>query len=526
MSGGQDSGPQSGQDGGRGKASIARRAGLVATGTLSSRILGLVRDAVFAATFAVSSTDLFFVAFTIPNALRVVLGEGAISGAFVPVFSDVRQREGHARARRFLAGLTGSMTIVLGAVAAVGVAAAPGLVMLYAAGYRDDPARFETTVLLTRLVFPYIFLIGLASIAVAALNSLKRFAVPAFAPALLNVALIAAPFALVPAATGLDWPPIAALALGALVGGVLQGAVQLPSIAKNGLLARPRLGFGDPEVRRALKLLVPLIAGLGVYQLNVLLSRQFASFLEPGAQSYLYYAQRLVEIPQGMFAMAIATASLPTLSDLHSRGDTAEVNRLFRYALRLSLFVAVPSTVALVLLAEPTVAVLFGRGEFGAEQLTETGRTLAWQAVGVWAIASVRTTIPVFHAYKDTRTPVVASALNLVAFVATALLLMGPMQQAGIAAGISAAGIVQLGALLVLLRRKVGPLGLGSVAASFGRSVGASAVMGVVVWALAGLGAWENGSTLTNIGLYAATVLAGALVYLLAARLLQRGQAL
>ncbi|MFW6050495.1 MAG: murein biosynthesis integral membrane protein MurJ [Myxococcota bacterium] len=504
------------------RGAITRRAGVVATGTLASRILGAVRDAVIAASFAVTSTDAFFVAFTIPNALRVLLGEGAASAAFVPVFSEVREKEGLARARRFFGAMAGTMAVILLGVSAIGVVAAPALVTLYAAGYLDDPQRFGTTVTLTRVVFPYIFVMGLAALAVGALNAMKRFAVPAFAPAMLNVALIAAPFLFVPVAVAMGFDPIVSLAVGALVGGLLQLGVQLPALVRASVFAWPRIGFGDPYVRKALRLMVPLLAGLGVYQLNVMLSRLFASFLPAGAQSYLYYAQRLVEIPQGMFALAIASATLPTLSDLRSRGDDAEVRRVFRYGLRLSLFVAVPSSVALFVLAEPTVAVIFGRGEFDARQVTETARALRWMAVGIWAVASVRTVVPAFHAQNDTRTPVLASAVNLGVFVALSLVLMHPLGHAGIAAAISTAAAIQLLTLLLRLRHRTGPLGLSEVAASLGRIAVASAVMGAALHLIAPLGTWELGGNVPrNVLVYAGALLAGLVIYLATAFLVR-----
>lgn len=497
------------------RTTIARRAGLVALGTLASRILGAVRDAVIAASFAVGATDAFFVAFTIPNALRVLLGEGAVSGAFVPVFTEVRERHGLERARRFFAALSGAMLVVLLVVTVIGIVAAPTLVTLYAAGYRSDPARFDVTVTLTRLVFPYIFLMGIAALGVGALNAMQRFLVPAFAPTLLNVAMIAAPFLLVPVATSFGMPAIAALAFGALLGGVLQMLAQFPPLARVSLLAWPRFDFRDPFVRKAFRLLVPLLAGLGVYQLNVMLSRLFASFLPAGSQSYLYYGQRLVEIPQGMFALAIATATLPTLSALQSRGDHEEVRRLFRYSLRLSLFVALPASVLLFLLAEPTVAVVFGRGHFEAREIAETARSLRWQAIGIWAVAAVRTTVPVFHAYNDTRTPVVASALNLGVFVLASFLLMRPMEHAGIAAAISFASIAQLAALLVLLRRRTGSIGLGEVARSLGKAAVASAIAGAFGFVVTELADFSRGGNdPRNIATLLVAIGGAALVYL------------
>lgn len=500
---------------------IVRRAGVVAAGTLSSRILGAVRDAVVAAVFALAATDAFWLAFTIPNALRVLLGEGAVSAAFVPVFTEVREREGIRRAREFYRNLIGAMAVVLFVVTLIGIVAARWIVKAYAWGFQRDDTLFETTVALTQILFPYIFLMGISALMMGALYASKRFAAPSFAPALLNVALIGAALLLAPMVVDLGWPAIYALAVGALLGGLLQVLAQLPSLAKERLVVRPRVGFGDIYVRKCGRLMVPLLAGLGVYQLNVLLSRLFASFLPTGSVSYLYYGQRLAEIPQGMFALAIASAALPSLSDAVARGNELEAKKLFRHALRLSLFVAVPAGVALAVLAEPAVTVFFGRGRYDAAAIHETARSFVWQAAGIWAVASVRTIVPMFHAHNDTRTPVLASGFNLVTFVALSAALMGPMQHAGLAAATTAAAVAQLVALLALLRWRTGPLGLSEVQASLLRVLGASAVMGAVVWAGAQLGRWElGGNDPTNLAVFAGTTVAGLLTYLAVARLL------
>lgn len=490
------------------RASLTRNAGIVAAGTLVSRVLGAARDAVFAACFPVEGTDAFFVAFTIPNALRGLLADGAVSSAFIPTYTDVRAKEGDEAAKTFYARLSGAMLAVLALVSLVGVVAAPALVTAYAEGYADDPELFASTVTLTRIVFPYIFFMGAAALGTGILNAHARFAVPALAPALLNVALIAAPFVLVGPAVAMGLPPIASLAIAAIVGGVLQMVAQWPTLARLGAFSRPQIDLSDVRVRRALALLGPLAIGLGIYQVNVMLSRLFTSYLPSGSQSYLYYGQRLVEIPQGMFALAIASAALPTLADLHARGKTDELKKVFAFALRSSLFIGVPATVALVVLAEPIVAVLFQRGAFERHDALETARSLAWQGAGVWAIACVRVVVPMFYAHGDTRTPLAGSATNLVAFVALALGLRGAMGHAGIAVAISAAGVVQLAVLLVLLRRKLGRLGLGAVAVSALRIGVAAAAMGATGIGVAHFGTWAaGGNDLRNVA-----VLAGALV--------------
>jgi putative peptidoglycan lipid II flippase len=495
-------------------ASLARSAGIVAAGTLVSRVLGAARDAVFAACFSVAETDAFFVAFTIPNALRGLLADGAVSSAFIPTYTEVRAKEGDEPARAFYAKLSGAMLALLAIVSIVGVLAAPALVTMYAGGYADDPALFASTVTLTRIVFPYIFFMGAAALGTGLLNAHRRFAVPAIAPALLNVALIAAPFVLVGPSIALGLPPIASLSIAAIVGGVLQMVAQWPALARLGASSRPRIDLADARVRRALALLGPLAIGLGIYQVNVMLSRLFTSYLPSGSQSYLYYGQRLVEIPQGMFALAIASAALPTLAELHSRGKTDELVRTFGFAMRSSLFVGVPATVALVALARPIVSVLFHRGAFDVHDAAETARSLAWQGAGVWAIACVRVVVPMFYARGDTRTPLAGSATNLVAFVALALVLRGPMSHAGIAVAISAAGVAQLVVLLVLLRRKLGRLGFTNIAISGARITAAATAMGITGAFVATLGAWERGGNEPrNVAVLAAALASSAVAY-------------
>lgn len=501
------------------RSGLLRRASVVAAGTLGSRVLGAVRDIVIAATFTAAFTDLFWMAFTIPNALRVLLGEGAVSGAFVPVLTEAREKEGPARARALFAKLAGAMGLVLLAVTIVGVAFARPSVELYASGF--TPERFDQTVDLTRWVFPYIFFMGLAALATGALNAEKHFFAPAFAPLLLNVALIVAPFTMVGLAARLGLPPIGSLALGALLGGALQLVAQVPALARVGMLAAPRLDARDPYVRKAFGLMGPLLLALGVYQLNVALSRQFASYLPEGSLSYLYYGQRLVEIPQGMFALAIASAALPSISKVVARGDVDGAKAIFRDGLALSLFVAIPASIGLAVLGEPIVSVLFGRGAFGPHAIAETGKSLVLQALGVWAVSSVRTVVPMFHALNDTRSPVWASATNLVVFGVAALLLHRPFGHVGLAAAISLAAVAQLVALLALLRRRAGALGLGSVAARSARVLAASLLAGLAMGAVAGLGHWHRGSgDLRNPLILAAALAAGVVAFLAAAKAL------
>ncbi len=496
---------------------VARRAGLVALGTLASRVLGMVRESVIAASFSVAQTDAFFIAFTIPNTLRMLLGEGAVANAFIPVFSDVRTRSGDAASRQFLSRFAGALGSLLLVATILGILGAPLLAALYAGGFIDEPARFALVTSLTRWLFPFLLLTGLSALATGALNVRGRFGVSAFAPALLNVAMIAAPFVLLPVTSALQMPAIMALAIGALLGGLLQLGVQLPSLRALGLLVRPTDGLRDPEVRKALSLMVPLIFGLGVYQINMLLSRLFASLMPEGSQSYLNYGQRVIEIPQGMFALALASATLPALARLRSERKHDELLALFRYSLRLTMFIAIPSSVALFVLAEPVSAVLFGRGAFKAVHVAETARSLAYQAAGVWAVAGVRAVVPMFAAHEDTRTPVRASTVNLLVFLTTTIALMSALNHVAIAIGNSVAAVVQLAVLLWALRKKLGPLGLSEVAKSAARTALAAAVMGLAAWSAARMLPWTQTSEITRAGGLLGVSLIGACAFIAAA---------
>jgi putative peptidoglycan lipid II flippase len=501
---------------------LARRAGLVAVGTFASRVLGLANHVVVAALFPVAATDAFFIAYTIPNTLRMLLGEGAVSNAFVPIFTDVRTHQGEPAARRFLARFAVTLAGLLVLASLAGVLGAPWIALGYAGGLRDRPAEFALVIELTRLLFPLLLLAGLGALATGVLNILGQFTVPALAPALQNVAMIVAPLLLATQLPRWGVEPIVSVALGALVGGLLQIALQLPALKAARMLPRPELARGDPDVRRALALIAPLTVGFGVYQLNMLFSRLFTSYLPTGSQSYLSYGQRVIEIPQGMFALAVASAALPTLARLRSEGKGEQVLALYRDSLRLTSFIALPASIALFALAEPTAAVLFGRGKFGAVQMLETGRSLAVQGLGVWSVALVRTTVPMFAAHQDTRTPVRASALNLISFLAIAAALLGPLDHVAIAAANAIAATLQLSLLLLQLRKHTGPLNLRPVLVSAARIALASAVMAVVARAVASRFDWIHPSgELARIAAYALVGAVAVLTFVAAAAALR-----
>ena len=465
----------------RGK--LARRAGVVGAGTLLSRLLGLGRDMALAGIFRRDETDAFFVAFTIPNALRQLLAEGAVQSALVPVLTKTLADEGDAGGQALFARARGVSLVALTVVTVAGVLSAGPLTRLFAHGYQG--AELDRTAQMTALVFPYIFFMGTASLGMAALNAKRKFAVAAFAPGLLNVAFLLAAF-LFPAvleAHGID--RAMAMPLGALLGGALQVVAQWPALRALGYLRRPVIDFRDPRIRDIARRMAPMTFGIGVYYIDLILSRRFLSELGTGAQSYFSWALRLCDFPQGIFVMAISTAALPSLSTLAAKGDTRELVRTFEHGLSLALFVAIPASVALVLIGEPIVVLLFQRGEFGAIAAQETARALLWQGGAIWTVAAVRQVVPVFYALGDTRTPVVVSALDLLAFIALAVTLRGPMGHVGISIAVAGSSFVQMALLFIAMRRKLGFAFGADVLASASRTLLASVIGGVGAWGLA-----------------------------------------
>jgi putative peptidoglycan lipid II flippase len=498
-------GPGSGSDGDGGTEAAQRaaegksereklvgRAGVVGAGTLASRVLGFGRDMAIAALFSRAQTDAFAVALTIPNTLRQLLAEGAVSSAVVPVLSARLADGGDAEGRAFFARARGISLVALLVVSVLGVLFAGPLTDLFAPGSHAIPGQFERTSNLTRMMFPYIFFMGTAALGMAALNAKKKFAVAAFAPGLFNVALIGAAFLLrAPLAErGID--PSIALAIGVLLGGVLQVVAQLPALRDIGYAGRPVFDFRDPHVREMLRRIVPMTFGLGVYYVDLTLSRRFLSELGEGAQSYFYWASRLCDFPQGIFVMALSTAALPSLATFAAKGDTEELAKTWAHGMRLSLFVAIPCSAALIALSEPIVVLLFQRGQFDAFAAHQTARALAWQGGAIFSVAAVRQLVPAFHSLGDTRTPVIVSALDLVAFIVLALWLRGPFGHVGVSMAVAGSSVVQMMLLFVGLKMRLGTIRAGELGSSTARIAAASVVAAVAGWGaariLAGLG--------------------------------------
>nr|WP_275401545.1 murein biosynthesis integral membrane protein MurJ [Wenzhouxiangella limi] len=380
--------------------------------TLVSRILGFARDVVLARGFGASAaTDAFFVAFKIPNFLRRLFAEGSFSLAFVPVLAEYRERGDRAELKSLIDATAGTLLAVLLVITALGVAAAPWVVRIFAPGFAAEPEQLALAADMLRVTFPYLLFIAMTALAGGILNTFGRFALPALTPALLNVSLIVAALAVSPYFA----EPVKALAWGVLVAGVVQLAVQLPVLARHGVLPRPRAGFTHPGVRRILRLMVPTLFGSSVAQINLLLDVLIASLLISGSLSWLYYADRLMEFPLGLFGVALSTVILPSLAGLYARKRVGEFRATLDWAVLLGIVVGLPAAGGLAVLAEAVNVTLFHYGAFEMTDVRMAALALMVYCLGLPAFIGVKILAPAYFSRQDTRTPVRIAVMALVA---------------------------------------------------------------------------------------------------------------
>jgi putative peptidoglycan lipid II flippase len=488
---------------------VVKAAGVVGAATLISRILGFIRDAVIAWFLGAGfSSDAFIAAFRIPNLLRRLFAEGSLSSAFIPVFTEYMIRQGQAEAfnlARSAFRLLGGVLII---AAICGVLLSPWMVRLIAPGFSAD--KLSLTITLTRLMFPYIFFIGLVALCMGILNVLGHFSAPAFAPVLLNLSIIGSVFFISPSLT----PSVIGLAVGVLIGGFLQLAFQLPALIKRGFYFWEEAKMIHPGLKRVGTLIPPVILGGAVYQINILVGTLLGSLLDQGSVTYLYFADRLVQFPLGVFAIATATAILPSLSRQAATGDFETLKDTFGQVLKLIFFITLPATIGLIILREPIVALLFQRGEFDAQATRLTAQALLYYSVGLWAFSAVRIVAAAFFAFQDTRTPVIMACISIFANIVLGVVLMKPLAHGGLALATSLASMLNLGLLLVALRTRLGSLGWKSIAQSVCRSLLCSVVMGIAVHMAASFMIPDENSTLSGlIGGVAGSIGVGLCIY-------------
>jgi putative peptidoglycan lipid II flippase len=459
---------------------IARSAASAGVATTTSRVLGVVREQVLAALFgAGNAMDAYNVAFRIPNLVRDLFAEGAMSAAFVPTFTRKITTEGKEPAWRLGNYVINALIVVTGALVVIGIFFAGPLVTAFASDYRDVPGKLELTVLLTRIMMPFLTTVAIAAAVMGMLNSVHKFFIPALSPAMFNVATIVCAFALVPLMPRVGLPPIAAIAIGTLVGGVAQLAVQWPLLRREGFKYRPTLNWSDEGLRRVLVLMGPGTIGVAATQVNVFVNTVLATQAGTGAVSWLNYAFRLMYLPIGLFGVSIATATLPAVSRHAAHHDTAAVRTTIADSMSLMMMLNVPATVGLIVLAQPIVRVLFERGAFTPADTVATAAALQLYALGLLGYSVVRIASPTFYALGRNRTPVQVSVATVLFNAVLNYLLVTTIGYRGLALGTSIAALFNASLLLILLRRHLAGIEGGRIGGSLLKIGVASALMGV-----------------------------------------------
>ena len=459
---------------------IARDAGLTGAATLTSRVLGLVRDQVLAAFFgAGNDMDAFVVAFRIPNLVRDLFAEGAMSAAFVPTFTRQLTLHGKHDAWRLGNNVLNALLVATGVLVVAGMVFARPLIALYAGDFASVPGKMELTVRLTRVVLPFLTMVAVAAAAMGMLNSLHHYFVPALSPAMFNVATIAGVFLLVPLMPRFGLPPIMAVAIAALAGGIGQVALQWPSLRREGFRYERLLDPRDPAMRRVLILMGPGTIGLAATQVNLFVNTLLATSQGTGAASWLTYAFRLMYLPIGLFGVSIGTAVLPAVSRHATVGDVAGIRRTVSRGLAMMLMLNVPATVGLMVLATPIVQLLFERGHFLPSDTAATAAALRLYAVGLIGYSAVRIASPAFYGLGESRTPALVSvsaiAINVIASVA----LVRAIGFQGLALGTSIAALANAALLLWLLRRRLGGMEGSRLMVTMLKVTAASSVMAI-----------------------------------------------
>jgi len=507
----------------RKEPALARTAGGVSFATLISRILGLVREMVLAKYFNVMATDAFFAAFRIPNLLRDLFAEGPLSAAFIPTFTDYQQNRGKEEAWRLANIVLNALTIVLSAITLLIIFGAKYLVYFLVSGYSQVPGKIELTIHLTQVMAPFLLTVALAAAVMGILNTHGRFFIPALSPACFNLMSILAGIFLAPYMPRFGQEPITAMAIGSLVGGAAQLYTQIPSLYKCGYHYQAVLDWSHPGLQRIFGLMLPATFGLAATQINILIDNQLASYLGNGPVSWLNYAFRLMQLPIGIFGVAIATVSLATVSRHVAANNLDGVRSNLAEAIKLAAFLNIPATFGLIFLRYPIVEVLYERGRFVHEFTIHTGDALLFYSLGLYAYSLVKIVTPIFYALGDTKTPVKYAALVIAIKIAVNLSLIGYVGFVGLALATSIASILNTLFLFSALKRKLGGLGSYGVLNSLLKITVASLAMGVAVAAVHPAVSHILGGTglLFNAASLGVTIVLGLVVLLVASSLLK-----
>ncbi len=503
---------------------LARSAGVFGLATITSRVLGLVRDQVLAFYFgAGDANDAFRVASRIPNLVRDLFAEGAMSAAFVPTFTRQLTRQGREKSWRLASSVINALLIVTGAIVVIGIVFADPLVRLFASEFSAVPGKIELTIYLTRIVFPFLTLVAVAAVLMGMLNSLGHFFIPALSPAMFNVAVVVISLTLIPFADSIGMQPITIVAIATLVGGVGQLVIQWPPLRKEGFRYRPVLDLKDEGLHRVLLLMGPGTLGMAATQINVFVNTVLATGQGTGAVSWLDFAFRLMYLPIGLFGVSIATAAAPAISRMVAEQDFPRIRSTLANALGLMLFLNLPATVGLMVLAHPIVAMIFEHGNFTASDTMATAAALQLYAIGLVGYSIVRIISPTFYAVGRSRIPVMVSAASVLVNIALNVALVRELGYRGLALGTSITAILNASLQLFLLRREIHGLEGSRIAVSFAKVIVASAVMGAVTWGAHGamLGVMPGESLAMQMARLLVTILASLAALVAAAQVLR-----
>jgi len=493
--------------------SITKAASTIGMGTLSSRILGFLRDMVIAHFFGASmAADAFFVAFRIPNLWRRLVGEGSLTISFIPVYTEYLTQKPKEEVKELtdIVFTIGGLLLLL--ITLLGIFFSPILIKIIAPGFTKISEKFQLTVTLNQIIFPYLFFMGLFAISMGILNSLRHFFAPSFAPIFLNISIISSVFIFYHNFKR----PVMALAIGVLIGGIIQFLFQIPFLLKKGVTFRFNFNLRHPAIKRIGSLMIPGLIGTAVYQLNVFIDTIFASFLPSGSISYLFFADRLMEFPLGIFAIAIGMASLPSLSSLASQGKMEELRDTLSFTFRLTSFISIPSMVGLIALKTPIINLLFQRGLFDYSATVMTAKALLFYSIGLWAIAGARTIVPAFYSLQDTWTPLKIALICLCANVIFNAIFIIPLRHAGLALATSLSSTLNLILLVRGASKKLGKIDIKKDLKSLIRIFFCSLPMGLIVHMVFYLRDWSiTGDEVSKVLLLGTGIFIGIGVYLI-----------
>ena len=496
--------------------SIAKSASIISLGTILSRILGFARDVTIACLFGTSyAAEAFFVAFRIPNLLRNLLGEGAINSAIVPVFSEYLVEKDKEEFFRLVNVTMYLFILALGLLTVCGIIFSPVIVKLIAPGFAKDALKLDLTIRLTRLMFPYLILIGLTAYSVGTLHTFKSFTSGAISPAVLNIVLI---ISTIIGSIKLQ-EPVLGLAIGVVIGGILQLIIQIPPLFKKGFRFKKVFNFSHPGLKEIGRLLLPRVFGSAVYQVNIFVDSicaSFASIVGSGAIAAVYYSNRIIQFPLAIFGIALASAVLPSMSNSVIKGNSEELKSILSFSLRKIFLSMIPASFGLIVLSKPIIKILFQRGQFDSYSTAITSYTLLFYAVGLFALGAMKILISCFHSLKDTKTPVKVAGICLIINIVLNLILMFPLKVGGLALASSISAIANFVLLFYILRKRIGDfVGKGFVI-YISQICLVSLVMSIAVFLI-----WNYSSVFNEILKLAVTICCGFACFVLGCMLLK-----